>query len=343
MTNIDTIDSIDTIDLNNLWGVFKDNKNNEIENNNKGLSNFFSKCSECDSTDLISDEGFNICTNCGALNDGVIDSCAEWRFYGNDDSKSSDPNRCGLPTNELLPESSLGSTISFRYGESYEMKKIRNYHTWNAMPYKERSLYNVFDAIQIRAINSGIPSCIIEEAKILYKKISETRISRGSNRKGIIASCIYKACKLKKVPRSAKEIAEIFQLPITHMTKGCKKFDEIMNFNKSDKSTIDIVGSKSNDFIARFCSKLNISNDVLEICKSVCEAAEKYSLVSENTPPSVAAGSIFLVCTLLNINISKKDISNSCKISEVTISKCYKKLLRYHQHLLPKDIINKLY
>ena len=44
-----------------------------------------------------------------------------------------------------------------------------------------------------------------------------------------------------------------------------------------------------------------------------------------------------------NINISKKDISNSCKISEVTISKCYKKLLRYHQHLLPKDIINKLY
>ena len=262
MTNIDTIDSIDTIDLNNLWGVFKDNKNNEIENNNKGLSNFFSKCSECDSTDLISDEGFNICTNCGALNDGVIDSCAEWRFYGNDDSKSSDPNRCGLPTNELLPESSLGSTISFRYGESYEMKKIRNYHTWNAMPYKERSLYNVFDAIQIRAINSGIPSCIIEEAKILYKKISETRISRGSNRKGIIASCIYKACILQGCPRSAKEIAEIFKLNITHMTKGCKKFDEILNLEHGQNLCLSSNTTKSIDFIERFCSKLNLGGKI---------------------------------------------------------------------------------
>ena len=40
------------------------------------------------------------------------------------------------------------------------------------MPYKERSLYNVFDSIQVRAINNGIPLCIIDEAKNLYKQIS---------------------------------------------------------------------------------------------------------------------------------------------------------------------------
>ena len=45
---------------------------------------------------------------------------------------------------------------------------------------------NVFDSIQIRAINGGIPLCIIEEAKNLYKKVSEIRIHRGSNRNGII-------------------------------------------------------------------------------------------------------------------------------------------------------------
>ena len=42
-------------------------------------------------------------------------------------------------------------------------------------------------------------------------------------------------------------------------------------------------------------------------------------------------------------SISKKDISVSCKISEVTISKCYKKLLKYHNHLLPKNVLNRLY
>ena len=86
----------------------------------------------------------------------------------------------------------------------------------------------------------------------MYKKLAETRISRGSNRKGIIASCIYKACKIKNVPRSAKEIADIFQLSVTNMTKGCKKFDEIMNLNKNDNEKVRLTTSHSDDFIKRF-------------------------------------------------------------------------------------------
>ena len=168
-------------------------------------------CQECKSDDIVVTNGEVVCRECGSINDTILDYNAEWRFYGSDDSKYSDPTRCGLPTNDLLPQSSLGSTIGFRYGESFEMRKIRNYHLWNAMPYKERALYNVFESIQIRAINNGIPICIIEEAKNLYKKISEIKINRGSNRHGIIASCIYKACILQGCPRSAKEISEIFE------------------------------------------------------------------------------------------------------------------------------------
>ena len=211
------------------------------------------------------------------------------------------------------------------------------------MPYKERSLYNVFETIQSKALLQGITPCIIEEAKVLYKIISEVKISRGQNRNGIIASCIYKACKQKKVPRSHKEIATIFDISVKHMTRGCKRFDEIMNQIKQENKSSDIVGSKSTDYIQRFCSKLNLGDNILNICKHTCNKAEEYSLVSENTPPSIAAGTIFLVCTLLSLSISKTQISEICKISEVTISKCYKKLLKYHKHLLPEEIITKLY
>tara|TARA_B100000575_G_C23065420_1_gene613452 strand:- start:202 stop:1239 length:1038 start_codon:yes stop_codon:yes gene_type:complete len=335
---------LNELQINDIWNSFNDfNTKNDMQNDIQNKNNYeinVEICNYCNNDSLIEDNGTIVCQDCGTINGSIIDSNAEWRFYGKEDSKLSDPNRCGLPTNELLPQSSLGSTISFQYGESYEMKKIRNYHIWNAMPYKERSLYNVFDSMTLRAINSGIPNCIIEEAKIMYKKISETKISRGSNRKGIIASCIYKACKIKNVPRSAKEIAEIFQLNITHMTKGCKKFDEIMNISKNCNV---ITGSTSKDYIERFCSKLNIQDNILQICIHVCNKAEEFYLVSENTPPSIAAGSIYLVCSLLNITISKKDISAQCKISEVTISKCYKKLLKYHNHLLPQEVMNRLY
>ena len=321
-----------------LWNVFKTEETHNHIDNNK-LNDL---CEYCNKYTKVNENNLIVCKNCGTIDSMSFDTSAEWRYYGTDDNKYIDPTRCGLPTNELLPESSLGSIVSYKYDESYDMKKIRNYHGWNAMPYKERSLYNVFDSIQLRAINSGIPSCIIEEAKIMYKSISETQISRGSNRKGIIASCIYKACKLKNVPRSAKEIADIFQLNVTNMTRGCKKFDEIMNINKKNNDNITLANSDSNNFVKRFCSYLNIADDIYEICKFVCKSAEKYYLVSENTPPSIAAGSIYLVCNILKINISKKDISKSCKISEVTISKCYKRLYKYHQYLLPKEILEQL-
>jgi len=281
-------------------------------------------CNICNSNNLEELNSEIICKDCGTILECVIDCGAEWRYYGSEDSKFSDPTRCGLPTNALLPQSSLGSTVCFKSGESYEMKKIRNYHLWNGMPYRERSLYNVFDSIQVIAINGGIPACIIEEAKFLYSKIAETRISRGANRKGIIATCIYKACLLQGSPRSTQEIAKIFKLDIKHMTKGCKKFDIIMNIRNQDNPSINIEGSKSIDFVNRFCSQLNLGKNILDICMHVCEKAEEYNLVSKCIPPSVAAGSIFLVCNLVNININKKDISKTCGISELTISKCYK-------------------
>ena len=182
---------------NDLWDAFKLGDIDETVETSTCLDNSSCEgddlCLHCDSENLMLDNGHVICKDCGTINSTSIDCNAEWRYYGNDDSKFSDPTRCGLPTNALLPQSSIGSTISFKHNESYDMRKIRNYHMWNAMPYRERALHNVFESIQIRAINSGIPICIIEEAKILYKKISEKKISRGNNRRGIIASCIYKA------------------------------------------------------------------------------------------------------------------------------------------------------
>ena len=57
----------------------------------------------------------------------------------------------------------------------------------------------------IRAKNAGIPDCSFRiEAKYMYKQISETKISRGENRKGIIASCVFMACK--KFDKCARSI-----------------------------------------------------------------------------------------------------------------------------------------
>jgi transcription initiation factor TFIIB len=282
---------------------------------------------------VVLDDGNYVCKVCNNVVSRFIDSQAEWRYYGHEDNKTSDPTRCGAPINELLPNSSLGSIISCQMFENQTMRLIRKYHTWNSMSYKERSLYNIFDNITVNAANSGISPSIIEEAKNLYKKLSESKISRGDNRHGLIASSIYMSCKTHKVPRSAKEIAKIFNLKTTTMTKGCKKFQDLIK--------IELESTNANDFIERFCSKLHISSEIRELCKHIIQKSTELNVVSSNTPPSIAAATIYMCVLITKTNISKKDISNVCEISQVTLSKCYKKLYEYRSVLLPTEAIFK--
>lgn len=292
-----------------------------------------SHCEACGADGVVLSEGVYVCLACNTVVDRFIDTGAEWRYYGYDDNKSGDPSRCGLPTNELLPESSLGTIIGNKAGECPEMRILRKYQMWNSMTYKERTLYNIFDVLTVNAANNGIAASIIDEAKMLYKKVSEAKISRGENRSGLIASSIYMSCKTNNAPRSAKEIAKLFNLKTTTMTKGCKKFQDILQ--------IDLASSTARDFILRFCSKMNLDKDVKEVCVHVVNAAEEMSIVCENTPPSVAAGCIYLVCVCLNVPVDKKTLATACDISMVTISKCYKKLHAYRLYLFDEATIKK--
>ena len=281
-----------------------------------------SKC--CDLKDnYLNDNDMVICKVCKNVITNICDN-PEWRYYGSRDNKSSDPTRCGMPVNTLLPESSVGSSVSFS-SNSNGMYQIRKMQQWSGMPYKERSVYKVFLEIQNVCNRNNIPSKIITEAKSIYKIVSTTKISRGTNRAGIIASCVYFACKECDVPRSSKEIADMFGITSNIMTKGVKKCQEIIHMDKKNKNRISKTKStKPIDFINRFCNKLNINESDTQNILNICKITVENSIISENTPPSIASGCIYYFIKKKNLCITKKQISDICRISEVTINKCCK-------------------
>ena len=97
------------------------------------------------------------------------------------------------------------------------------------MPYREKSQYDEFQYITNMSQNAGIPKMIIEDAMHYHKKISGTKTFRGVNRDGIIAASIYISCRVNNYIRTAKEIADIFNLDNTSATKGCKNALAIIN------------------------------------------------------------------------------------------------------------------
>jgi transcription initiation factor TFIIB len=303
-----------------LWDTLIDSFNSQQKNINTDI-----KC-KCGSYNIIKDESMYICLNCSNILDIVMDSTAEWRYYGSDDNKYSDPSRCGLPTNTLLPKSSLGSVVGGFGKESRDLQCVRRLQVWNSMPYYERKLLSVFDKLTSNTQNKGIPTKVLHDAKILYKEASVKKISRGDNNEGLIASCLYHACIINNVPRSPKEIAEMSNISQVILTKGNVRFQKLMPIN--------VECSAPKDYISRFGSQLNLSKNQINDCIKLSEFLEKEEIINDNSPTSSSAGIIYYYICYLNFNVSKKIIAKICGVSEVTITKCNKNLIKY------KDVID---
>jgi transcription initiation factor TFIIB len=287
------------------------------------------------------------CTNskCGIIYKDSVDQTAEWRYYGADDNQNSDPTRCGMPINPLLQESSFGCKVLCGGSTSYEMRKIRRYTEWQSMPYKEKSQYNEFQRITIMSQNAGMPKMIIDDAIRYHKKISDCEMTfRGDNRDGILAASIYISCRINNFPRTAKEIATIFHLDVTSATKGCKNALLIINNLEKDldnKEKTSFGKTKPEAFIERYCSKLNMNNDLTKLCQFISMQIDKMNYMPENTPHSIAAGVVYFITQLCNLNITKRDIKLVSEISEVTINKCFKKIEKMKEELVPHVILQK--
>jgi transcription initiation factor TFIIIB Brf1 subunit/transcription initiation factor TFIIB len=329
-----TDDQLDNL----IFGVDLDN-NDKVEN--KESKNKKSICISCSGENLVknNDKGFLVCDDCGVINEEFLDKNVEFKT---DQSNSS---RYGCPSNPMYPKSALGTKINAR-----GYNRVALLQKQGQMPYKEKALLEALERIQVKCKKYLITQTVIDSAKILYKKISDCKHKKGKrkdkniimrciNRRAMIAACVFYACQLQKEPRSPKEIADIYDLHLKHVNRGLRKFVDYI-----DLSSIfyEIKSSQSSDFIKRFAEKLNIDKKYIDIAKDVSNNIHKLGLASTHEPPSVAAGCILLVAVMYHIDINKKQISEIFGISDVTISKTYRKIFPFHKIITNNEAVKEI-
>lgn len=298
-------------------------------------------CPHCKS-DNIEHEELSTCYSCGEVLGRPLDTGAEFRFFGAEDRSSTDPCRIGAPTDARFPGSSLGTMILSRAqggnaSNRVAMARVRRYHTWNLLPYKERALLQVFEQFSLAATNHGLDGRTIEMAKELYVQLVEHCDRRGMSRTSVVASCIYSALKMVGAPRKPKEVADIFHLSTAQFTKSFKYFQEVLSIanqrgllNKKNVPA-SLSSTRASDYIAHPLSKLpvsrNLYNQIHSIAIKVAETAESSDLCSENMPPSLAAGVLaYILPKLSHPEITHGRIASVCGVSEGTLIKCLRKL-----------------
>lgn len=294
------------------------------------------------SDESILHEDLNICSLCGEVKNRSLDSGAEYRFFGHDDRSSNDPCRVGAPTDSRFPSSSLGTIILTKSqgGTSSArcaMARVRRYHTWNMLPYRERALLQVYEMLNLAATNHGLDQSVIDHAKSLYIQLVEHCDKRGLSRTSVIASCMYASLKKVGQPRKPKEVADMFHLTTGQFTKSFKYFQEVLaiaqqrGLLKEDITPSNLESTRARDYVQYPLSQLPIQRnkyeEVAATAVAICDYVEDQELSPENMPPSLAAGVISFVLERKGYSeITHEQIAGVCGVSEGTLQKCLRRL-----------------
>ena len=289
------------------------NSLNEYSNIEKPVVNSNSCCEDYNNHS-VSEEKI-LCRECG-LNIENISFLPE-KYYDNKNS-----SHHGMPVNELLPNTNLGSVVGGIHYTNYNMRLVKQMNNYISISYKDRSLLQVFQKITDCCKRNDINDKIINESHGIYKHISSKKISRGKNRLGIIAACVFMAAKNTGHARSSKEISKIFECDPKVITKGIKSVNDILRIHKID-GRINKERVEYSDLISRFCNNLPLNqiqiDGIHELSGNLLHHYK--SDLSSCTPSSLSASFIYYYSLLNELNITKKKISDNNGISIVTIQK----------------------
>tara|TARA_B110000114_G_scaffold147398_1_gene157148 strand:- start:255 stop:779 length:525 start_codon:yes stop_codon:yes gene_type:complete len=160
----------------------------------------------------------------------------------------------------------------------------------------------------------NIPESVLKDAKTLYKKFNENKLTRGAVRSGIKANCVLYACRLANIPRTTKEIATMFGIQCKDLSRTTSIFTETIQDKKTGKNYI----TKPFNVMSRLLNSFEVSRDERLQCNQMCSALEECVELMSKSPNSVATAVIFIV---LNKRISKSEICEKCSVSVPTLNK----------------------
>ena len=283
------------------------------ENEIKPVSKNF--CIECSGVKVISREGLPTCSECGLVDSYFIDDTAEWTSGMTDDGKVNDPARCGNPNAnpELFSQNwGKGTIISTQHSSTYENKRMAKINFHMSMNHKDRSLFHAYRDID-EACHT-LPDSVLKDAKILYRKFNEEKLTRGAVRLGIKANCVLYACRIAQVPRTTKDIAVMFGIQSKDISRTTQLFTETVQNESTDKNYV----TKPFNVMQRLLNSFDVSREERYACNKMCGQLEECVDLMSKSPNSVATAIIY---TVFQNKVSKTEISEKCSVSIPTLNK----------------------
>jgi transcription initiation factor TFIIB len=299
------------------------------------------RCSQCGNPQILSDitSGEKVCAKCGLVGTEVIvDRGAEWRAFTLKEKKMK--IRTGSPISFTIYDKGLHT--SFRTNKDYQgrwlnsdnRRKMRRLKRWDIRSKLHgsgmRNLSRAFPELVRLTDMLHLPNEVKERAAIIYRKALEKDMIKGHSIAEFVAASVYASCRLMKIPRSLKEVAEVS----TEEKKDVSRTYRYLLRELDLKMPVDYPMK----FVPSITSEVDVSRKTDRLAVMILQyAKEKKALIGKD-PRGIAAAALYMACEVTDEKRSQKEIAGAAGTTEVTLRNRLKDLKKVvHPHNLLKN------
>jgi transcription initiation factor TFIIB len=304
----------------------KEEENSRVDDASERLDSKY-ECPECEDSKAIQDKehGEVVCKSCGlVLSEDEIDEGPEWRAF--DHQEREKKSRVGSPTTKTMHDKGLTTTIDWKdkdaYGKSISSNKrtqMNRLRKWQerirTKDASERNLQFALSEIDRMASALGLPRQIRETSSVIYRQALDKDLIRGRSIEGVATASLYAACRVEKVPRSLEEVENVSRIDKNEVGRTYRYV--------SKEIGLELGPVDPKKYVPRFCSELELSQDVQEYANKIIDFTSEKGLLSGKSPTGFAAAAIYAAALLRNEKKTQREVSEVANVTEVTIRNRY--------------------
>jgi transcription initiation factor TFIIB len=274
-------------------------------------------CPECGGSIIsLNQIGEIVCSQCGLVfKERAVDlSHSDKRAYTSQEKKQRE--HTGAPISSLLPDIGLSTVIDRKSIKDPDLKRAVKWNT--RITWEKRNILIATTELKRISSNLDLPNHIRFEAIKLYKEAFKRKLLKGRSINSMIAACIYLAIRLKKIPRTLREILD----ESSENEKDIRRCYRVLIRELNIKSP----NTKPSALIPSYVAILELDSDIeINSTKIINAYSERFS-TSGKDPKGIVGGAIYLACRLKGLELTQKEIADVVGVTEVTLRSRYKEL-----------------
>jgi len=282
------------------------------------LKDYLNLCPECEGKTIsIQEKGEVVCSSCGlVISERSLDvSHSGKRAFTKQEKERRE--RTGSPISILLPDMGLSTVIDKSSIKNPDLKRAAK---WNSrMTWDKRNMLIATTELKRIGSNLNLPDHVKKSAIRLYIEAFKKKLLRGRSINGMVAACLYFACRDKKIPRTLQEILDQTAVNAKNVRRCYRTIIREMNLKAPSTDPVSLI--------PKFVTELGLSVEAEKATIKVLQLFTSKFSTSGKDPKGLCAGALYLVCKKMEKRISQKEIANIVGVTEVTLRSRYKDLV----------------